>query len=240
MTFPCLLFLWPTVSFCGALVFSRACVFTHPHISSPLPSVWALLILLIHLFSSSEFSIFLLFFYCSVFLSFISFSLYSLLPPLSQYLHGHSHKLRVVWFPNASSWACLGKASPCGLTLPLCFCLSLDMVDTRRSHKLSHCPRDISLAWWDRGNEGMITGEGGSVLLSEFPSSPHKASSTTSLPFLGGCSVPAPFPACKGAILVLPVPSKWWSWQQLDLVVHSEPCFCLQGAIPIAVKDIYL
>lgn len=35
--------LWPTILVCGALVFPRVCFFTHPHVSSPLPSVPCLL-----------------------------------------------------------------------------------------------------------------------------------------------------------------------------------------------------
>lgn len=142
---------------------------------------------------------------------------------------GCSHMHRVVWFPSTSSWACLGRALSRGLTLPLCFSLSLYMVGTRRSCKLSHCPRDIP----GQVREGTSCGEWGGdnwrgrLVWSwvNSPSLPYKAGSPRSLPVLGDCkSVLALFLACKGAVLALQNPAAGSNWVLLSIL--SPVCVC--------------
>lgn len=110
--------------------------------------------------------------------------------------------------------------------------------------KLSHFPGDIP----GRVRQGTTCGEWrgdnwrgreACVLLSEFPLISIQGQKPQVFAFSWGLqSVPALFLACKGAILALPVAANPCSWQQLGLV-HREPCFCLQRAMPIPARDVY-
>jgi len=132
---------------------SRVCIFTHPQVSSSLFSVLCLLCGG-HSFDFALSSVFLFkFFFFPPFLFLGQFFLvlshsisipFCLLCPHSPL--GHSYKCRLVWFPSASSWGCLERALSRGLTLPLCFSLSVYNVGTRRSCKSSTVP-GTSLAW---------------------------------------------------------------------------------------------
>lgn len=198
--------LWPTISFlwCSSLFqslhfHSSLCFFPSP-LSFLFALWWALFWFLhFHLFFLFKVFFFPLFLW-SIFPSSVSFHPYSFCLLCLHSALGCSHKHR---FPSATSWACLGRALSRGLTLPLFFLLSLHMVGTKRSCKLSHCPRDIPGLVRQRTTCGEWGGDNwrGRIMSCwvDSPSSTYKASSSRSLPFLGGCGVPTPFPACKGA-----------------------------------------